>query len=290
MDTQMQEQVQQAEPPPIVSSTPEATEYAEAPSQAKAGLDKNVLHMPTSALSRIKQEQRERGRKEAMAELEAKAKSAGFSSFEDMVAYNTELRSSANKAVKAAKSVASNAAEYDDSDEESATPEKPVAPTNKHDRRAMAQYERDRQQWAIQMEQAKRQRAHEEKKRRELQRQLDANEARSSLEKLAIRRGVQEVDFAMHLLQRELEGKTEKDLSEFDEGTFFDRLRESRPYLFGEVVRPATTGTGTGSAPSVPKPGQVAQTVATNGQFDARKASPTEFQTLLRKRGFNPSL
>jgi hypothetical protein len=221
-----------------------------------------------------------------MQELEAKAKEAGFSSFEDMVTYNAELRSSASKASK--QKFAANSAE-DTSDEDVAS-EKPVAPANKHDRRAMAQYERERQQWAQQMEQAKRRGAHEEKKRRELQRQLDANEARSSLEKLAIRRGVQEVDFAMHLLQRELEGKTEKDLADFDEGVFFDRLRESRPYLFGEVVRPATTGTGAGNAPSVPKPGQVAQTVATSGQIDARKMPSLDFHALLRKRGFNPTL
>jgi hypothetical protein len=120
--------------------------------------------------------------------------------------------------------------------------------------------------------------------RKELQRQLDAKEAEMELREAAITRGIKDSDYAIRLLTRSLEGKTEEELAKFDHGKFFDDLRGTHPYLFGEVVKPATTGTGAG-APAAPKPADAAAADAQNGRTDATKMTAEEYRAHLAKRG-----
>jgi hypothetical protein len=108
-----------------------------------------------------------------------------------------------------------------------------------------------------------------------------------ALRETAVVKGVRDVDYALRLLQRELEGKDEQALATFDEGKFFENLRASHPYLYGETVVPATTGTGVGAAPSAPKAGAVQAAQGAAGNKDARSLSQDEFQKLLRARGFS---
>jgi hypothetical protein len=117
---------------------------------------------------------------------------------------------------------------------------------------------------------------------------LDAKDAEMSLREVAVSKGVRDVDYAVRLLTRHLEGQDEVALSSFDEAAYFEGLRASHPYLFGEVAVPATTGTAGGaSAPAAPAPGTAAQQIAKNGTFDARTASADEFKKRLAQLGIN---
>jgi len=88
-------------------------------------------------------------------------------------------------------------------------------------------------------------------------------------------------------------GKTEEELSKFDRKAFFDGIRKDRPYLFGERVQPATTGTNgaaaDGSDPKTPAAGAPVVEVAKEQRFDAMKAKPEEVQARMNKLGLNPN-
>lgn len=118
--------------------------------------------------------------------------------------------------------------------------------------------------------------------------EADAIRAEMHLRTVAAGVGVQDIDYAIMLLTREVEKLTPEDAEKFDERGFFEGLRKSKPLLFGEAVVPATTGTGTGGAPTPPKPNTVASQTAANGKVDARKMNPQQYAELLRARGINP--
>lgn len=146
----------------------------------------------------------------------------------------------------------------------------------------------------------------EEKQRRDLEAQLDAKDAEMALREECWKAGIKDVDYAIRLLTRELEGLSEEEIGAFDRTKFYDGLKQSKPYLFGEVVAPATTGTdgsaqkkdetkgadagAAGAAPNPPAPGSEAAKAAADQQFDARKAKPEEIQSRLRALGLNPHL
>ena len=113
-----------------------------------------------------------------------------------------------------------------------------------------------------------------------------------SLREELYRAGVHDVDYALRLLTRQLEGKSEEEIGAFDRDAFYKGLRTEKPYLFGETVAPATTGTNgstpDGFAPAVPAPGGAAVEQAQRDQFDARKAKPNEIVDRLRALGLNP--
>lgn len=127
----------------------------------------------------------------------------------------------------------------------------------------------------------------EERKRRDLQKQLDAKDAEMQVRESAVAHGVVDVDYAIRLLTRELQGKSEEELKSFDEAAYFGKLRTDKPYLFGERVTPATTGNGHRDAPPVPGSGQVTREAAGEAQFDARNASPADIEKQLQKLGLN---
>lgn len=281
MDQQTNEQQEAS----TETASTSAVEQAAAPQIKSVG--KNVV-LPSNAIGRIKNEAKERGKREALNELETQAKSAGFSSLAEALGTLKGITAVSPKSLHQQKQPKAR--------QENANGEQP----RKEERQAQAKRsdrdkEREREKYSRLLEQERRARQDEARRRRELQRQLDASQARSELEKSAIQSGVKDVDYAVSLLLRQLEGKDEKALSVFDESKFFDGLRESHPYLFGETVKPATTGTAGGISPSTPKPGQVAQATAANGKPDpmARdehgklKMNSQEFHEYLRKRGLN---
>jgi hypothetical protein len=160
----------------------------------------------------------------------------------------------------------------------------------KNARRELARYERQMEKLQRERDEAINRYRTEVSSRSQLQEALDAKEAEAALRETAVGLGVKDVDYALRLLTRELENKDESELAQFDERAFFDGLRKAKPYLFGELVQPANTGTGAGAAPSAPKPGAVTTQAARDGQTDARKMNSQEFQELLRKRGINPTM
>lgn len=245
---------------------------------------KNVV-VPQAAMKRIKQEERERGRKEA---VETLASELGYESVEEM---REALRKPSN-----GKKSEEDLEEPEEIEEKQARPQDNKDKDKDKDKNG-GNTRRDASKWERKLEQAQRERevmnrrlASEVKLRKELQRALDAKDAEMSLREAAVAAGVKDVDYAVRLLTKELEGQDEEALKAFDESKFFTGLKDSKPYLFGEQIKPATTGTGTGQAPPAPKPGQAAQDQARNGAVDAKKMSKDEFNAHLAKRGLSIGL
>ena len=251
---------------------------------------KNVM-LPQHAFAKLKEEQRQRGKREAMGELEAKFKAAGFESLDAAIAAMAAARNppakveakpepKATPAPKAAPKAVEVEEVADVEAQETVQPQANLS-ADKQMQRLMREREKLAKQFAA-----------EQAQRRKLQRQLEAKEAEFALRETAVGKGVKDVDYAVRLVTRELNGKTEQQLAAFDEGKFFDNLRKTHPYLFGEMVVPATTGTGVGAAPAAPTAANVQAAQGASGKFDARdpKLSTAEFHKALRARGFSPPI
>lgn len=243
--------------------------------------------VPQDAWKRMKEKQREQGRKQAHKELEQQAQHLGFSSVTEMLA-----AAAASRKTAAATPPARTQATTDD--EESDPPQQERRndrPRNGHHRpnqdRSQQRFEAERQKLAQQLEVERRARVKAEKLARLRAKELEAKETEASLREAARDSGVKDVDYAVSLLRREVEGKSTEELKDFDEKKFFSKLLEDRPYLGGEVIRPATTGTGVGTQPRpAGVPPQPPNANGANGaSIDARKLNPQEFAELLRKRG-----
>ena len=270
-------EVVETSPAPVTEASAAPAEAAETSLPTIAG-GKNVI-LPQAAIGKLKEEQRQRGKREAMTELEAKFKAAGFGSIEDAIAAMAAARNApAAKAAPPAKQAKAPAIEELDEEVQEATT---AQPTQGGD------YAKQLQRLQREKERMAKQFAAEQAQRRKLQRTLEAKEAEFALRETAVGQGVKDVDYALRLIQRELEGKDEKALAAFDEGKFFSTLRTSHPYLFGEMVVPATTGTGVGAAPAAPTAATVTAAQGAAGKTDARSMSSDEFQKLMRARGLN---
>jgi hypothetical protein len=224
------------------------------------GKDGRIQVLSPSAFKRLKQEAREKGRKDALSGF---AKEAGFETVDDL-----------QKALVSLKNPTPPQSSPEPAQGRPA-PDKP---------HGNEQWDREKAHLQKQIEDLNRRTKTESDGRKDLQRQLDAKEAEMELREAAAVAGIKDPDYAIRLLTRALESKTEDELSKFDHNKFFGELRGSHPYLFGEVVKPATTGTGAG-APAAPRPGEAASADAQNGKVDATKMKPDEFRAYLAKRG-----
>ena len=252
-----------------VSSAPQEAPPIQQPT-APAASTGNAVSIPQSAFAKLKEEQRKRGQREAFEQLEAKFKAHGFGSLDEALAAVAAARQPAKAAPQQRTQPAPlQASQYQTQRD---------APV---DSRQLKKLQQERERLAKQF-------AAEQAQRRKLQRALEAKEAEMSLREAAVAHGVRDVDYALRLLQRELDGKTEEQLTSFNEADFFGKkLRSSHPYLFGETVVPATTGTGA-NGPTAPRAEMVQAQQGMAGQFDARKATSEEFQAELRRMGLSP--
>lgn len=265
--------------PPVEPAQPQQTQSQRVQSVTA---EPRVVSVPTAAMKRIKDEAREAGRAEALAAL---AQSAGFSDPDELASTLKQLRSGGQTTRQAP------------APRQTQQPAPPAHDTTsdevlevKNARREMARYERQMEKLARERDQYLQQYQQANQQAYQLQESLDAKEAEMSLREVAVTSGVKDVDYALRLLTRELENKTEDELAAFDERGFFDGLRKQKPYLFGELTQPATTGTGV-SAPTAPRASQVsAQGASAAGKVDARRMNQQEYADLLRKRGLNPNL
>jgi len=116
----------------------------------------------------------------------------------------------------------------------------------------------------------------------------DASDARHALEKSAMRAGIVEVDYAVELLVKAQNGKSQPELDNFDDSKFFEDLRKDKPFLFAVEERPAKTGAGSGNPPA-PGPGKTQKTAAEEEQVDARKLDGAAYQARLKALGINPN-
>lgn len=233
--------------------------------------DGRVQVLSQSAFKRLKTESREKGRKEALSEF---AKEAGFTSVEDL-----------QKALKARKAAPAQDPTLRPNQEPQAQPNRQ---NERPDRRTVERWERERTQTQKQIEQLRVQHKETTAQAKSLQQALDAKDAEMQLYASATAAGIrQDPEYAIRLLTKHVEGLSDEETAKFDEAKFFAGLRETHPYLFGEVVRPATTGTGAGAAPAAPKPGDASQRDAQNNQVDVRKMNPEEYRKHLAARGFS---
>ncbi len=124
---------------------------------------------------------------------------------------------------------------------------------------------------------------------RKLKRRADAAEARVALERIAVGVGIKDPDYAVTLMTRHLEGKPSTEVDDFDHKKFFENLRGTHPYIFGDATTvPLNTGTG-GGAPPPPAPGPIVKKLGEDGQLDVKKMTSPEYAEHLRKRGINPN-
>lgn len=264
-----------ADPPAAAPANQQAKpKPASPPAPAPQGNGKNLV-IAQSTMGRIKKEERERGARQALVEA---AKEAGFSTPEEMQAF---LRGRSNTPPPAAQPKPRPAAQP-------GTAGDPGPAPDGMSRRAQAAWDKERAKLLSDNESAKKLAAQNDKRYRQERQKNEALQTEMQLRESAIQSGITDVDYAVRLLNRHVEGKSEEDLKDFDESKFFADLRETKPYLFGETVKPATTGTAGGAAPPAPKPGDAAAAAARNGQVDARKMTQQEYQEHLRKRGLNP--
>lgn len=262
------------ETPPAITPPPAPL----APPPAQAGGEGKTVVIPTKAMAKIKSEERDKGRKAAQVQLEERARKAGFASAQEMEEFAMKARrqQSQPQAPRAAAPAATTSTQ--------------AAPIDRNLRRA----ERDRDRALEEVKKANRLRATEEKKRKEMERQLSSMQAEMELRTAAIKAGVQDVDYAISLLKRKVSGKTKEQIGVFDETAFFEKeLRASHPYLYSVVDRPVSTAAA--PAPTAPKgtatsmPAQQ-PTASPQGPVDARKMTPEQYNSLLKNLGVRRNL
>lgn len=266
-----------------------ATAQVVSPAPTSAPPSAKVLTIPSNAMAKIKREEREKGRKAAMLELDAQAKRGGFGSWDEMM----------KAAAMAKKNGGSN---RNTTQQVKAAPVAQPAPTPvpaqeaRFVDRAARRAEKERERALEEVRRLNRARATEEKRRKDAEKRVEAMEAEMALRTAAIRAGVQDVDYALELLRRKINGKNVEELRGFSEDDFFVKeLRSSHPYLYGVTDIPANT-----TAPVEATKARVTTTVQakptsmpapTNGNsmMDARKLSPQEYTDLLQRHGIkNP--
>ena len=224
------------------------------------GNGKNFI-VPQHAFKKAKDDAREKGRKEA---IESLVKELGLSSVDEFKGLIQGVKSGKVKAQPQQK------VESDKSKVEST--------------KEASQLFKERGKWQKTYESQNQRLSQESRARKELEQRLEAKEAEMALMAAAFTAGIRDdvaVEVAIRMLTKHVEGLSEQDQAKFDERKFFASLKETHPVLFSEVVRPATTGNGSGNA-AVAKPGALP---AMNGKKDARGMNPKEFREHLLSQG-----
>lgn len=257
---------------PAVADTQQAAPEAPAPQQTS-----KVISVPTHAMARIKQEEYAKGQEAALLNI---AKSSGFESPEEMTKFFQGLKKQAAPAPAPVPQAAKPAVEE----------EAPLDPA------AMRAEKREASLYARNLEKAMNERnryAQEATKWKQeaaaRQEALDMKEAEMALRETAVSTGVQDVDYALRLLTRELEKMAPEDIAKFDEREFFTAMKQSRPYLFGETVQAATTGNGNTAAPGSPRPATAAAAATAAGKKSAKDMTPQEYRAHLQRLGLQQS-
>jgi hypothetical protein len=245
------------------------------PVEAATAADGKVVSVPTSAFAKIKQEATEKGRKTALSEIEAKAKTLGFDSVDEMwSALSAASAAAAGGEAPAAPAPAPTKAEAKPTAKAEAKPS-----AGKQDEAHVLRVARE-------IERARKDAEKAAREARKYKAELEKKQAESEMREMAMKFGVREhLDFTLHLLESDLRGMSEEQLSKFDETEWFGKLRASRPYLFGEQRIPATTGTAGGNAPKAPGAGDTAAAAGASGMFDGMRSSAQDFKSRLAALG-----
>lgn len=263
-----------AEEPSAEAEKPAVSASSDLPEGMVRDSEGKVQVLSSSAFKRLKEEAATRGAKQAQAQVEAILKAAGFGTLEDALAA-ARLAKAEAEAMKARQAVKPEG-------EEPKAEEKPKASAKETERLA-----KEAEQLRKQLAEYQRRTRFEERKRREMQRTIDAKEAEMSIREAAVRAGIQDVDYAVTLVERNLQSKPDEELEKFNEFEFFKGLKDSHPYLFGETRKAANTGNSPSAQGNPPPAGAAAKAEAEAGQMDATKLSKSEFLAYLRKKGLS---
>jgi hypothetical protein len=257
----------------------EDTESNDADQQQK----KTVVELKHSEFKGIKEQAKKKGRQQAIAELNDKAKAAGFSSIDDAFSALAKLKATPTNGAPSREENMADKTKTPQNQQQRA------ANGSNGENRVSGKPGREVIRLRSERDKSNRKWRQEERRRRELQKKLDAKDAEMQLREAALLAGVTDTDYAMRLLSKELQNKTEEELSLFDERAYFQKLISDRPYLGKEVVVSATTGAANADAPPAPTSADVQQqTEAT--QFNARDAKPQDLETRLKQLGLNSHL
>lgn len=248
----------QPNPPPTQQAAPQAP-----PAKPNGKPEKKVISIPSDAMARIKQEEREKGRKLAEKELQSRAKAAGFESYEALIEAATSKKQ-----------------------DPPAAGDPPATQSPAPSASAVRKFEQERKEWSQERARLNKKANHEHKRRRRAERERDRLQALMVLREAAVQVGIKDVDYAMHLLKEAHAGKTAAELEGFDEVSYFAGLKETHPHLFGVSKAPASTAP-TGGKPPEKKPEEKKPNGETKPK-DARHMTRQEYEQHLRDKGITP--
>jgi hypothetical protein len=226
------------------------------------GNGKNFI-VPQHAFKKAKDDAREKGRKEA---IDSIVKELGLSSVDEFKGLIQGVKSGKVKAQPPRQEVQKADSSKPESNKEA------------------SQLFKERSKWQKTYESQNQRLSQESRARKDLEQRLEAKEAEMALMAAAFTAGIRDdvsVEVAIRLLTKHVESLSEQDQAKFDERKYFASLKETHPVLFSEVVRPATTGNGSGNV-AVAKPGALP---SMNGKKDARSMNPKEFREHLLAQG-----
>lgn len=270
-ETQIEQQpevtrdITQEAPPPATAAP--VTPPAAAPPAPSTSAAKRVISMPSDEVARIRRDERRKGAQARELEL---AKELGFDTIDAM-----------KEAVRATKG------------------KKPAAPAPAaRGPKAVpaTKVEKERAEWEAEKKALLRRSSLAQRTATIARRERDNALVESELRVAAVRVGVVDQDYAIHLLRKQMKGKTAKELESFDEIKYFTGLRETHPHLFMVETRPITTGNGQAtndgaSAKPAPKPGAQTQADVDGKTVDAKNLSREEYEKRLANLGVaNPSV
>lgn len=273
--------------PPVPAPAPQRT----AP-PASTG-DEDVRELPdgrvqvlsSKAYKKMRESFYARGQREALVKLDADAQELGYKSHADMLA-NLKAGRANGGSVQRPNQQTQNP-KRGGQQAQPAREAAPMANTNQPRTSKLEMRRIDRMQKEREIDRKARIMA--ERRARQANAELEAERVRNELVRSAMMAGVQDVDYAVTLLERSIRGKDEAALSRegFDEAAFFTNLRQTHPYIFGEQVRPITTGTGAGGAPPAPSAATITQNAAEASKFDGMKATRQEVAARMKKLGLS---
>ena len=290
------------QPPAAPAPQPPAPAVQVDAEDAQLGVtsDGKVHSVPQDAFAKLKEREREKGRKEAQAALDArldeKAKAQGFDSYAAFMKAVSEQRAApATPAPDATPAPAPPDPKEDPMpDPKDNKPNEPNGDADQRrqrlDQRARQRFRKERAQHGTKMAEMRRKHVAEVTRRKSLEGQLKQKNTEMELREVAILAGCTELDYSMDLLKREMRGKTAEDLAEFKPDEFFKGLRKTKPFLFSETPVPANTGPANGAdTPPPPSPGDAAAAAGDGAKKDVREMSDKEFQDHLRSKGLSVS-
>jgi hypothetical protein len=251
----------------------------------------------------IKKEERAKGERRAREAFEAEAKAAGFSSYEEMKA-----AAAAAKRGRPAETRQQPQARTEER-EQRTQPQGNGSASGGVSRREFERLQRENTELQEKVRGATRDKMRAEKRLREFTRESLEEQARLELKFDAMAAGIKDsesADYAVSVIRKRLPVRTEGEdvkayharLAAVDQRKFFADMRESHPYLFGEVRQPASTGNG-GSIPQQKSPGAAAKPqndagtppapTVPNGK-SARDWTPEQLNKSLTDMGIDPNV